>query len=71
VSQCQSQEKGEKVFDKVKVEVYGMRGEKLMVGELVGEKKHEFWISELRHGIYFVKIVADGYVETVKLIKLR
>ncbi|MDP1622768.1 MAG: T9SS type A sorting domain-containing protein [Bacteroidales bacterium] len=63
------EQKGEKVYNKVDVEVYGMRGEKLMKGEMTGEMKHEFWVSDLRNGLYFVKIVADDYVETIKLIK--
>ena len=62
---------GEKVYDKVKVEVFGMRGERVMTGEIVGEKKHEFFLSDLPHGLYFVKLIAEGYVETFKLVKTR
>jgi hypothetical protein len=48
-----------------------MHGDKLMTGELTGEKKHEFWTSDLPHGIYIVKVIAEGYVETFKLVKTR
>ena len=65
------EQKGEKVYGKVKVEIYGMRGDRLMTGEMIGEKKHQFWMSDLPSGLYFVKVVADGYVETFKLVKTR
>ena len=62
---------GDKLYDKVSVEVYGMRGERIMTDELVRERKHEFWLSDLPHGLYFVKVVAKGNVETFKLVKTR
>ena len=65
------EQKGEKVYDKVNVEVYGMRGERLMNEELIGEKKHEFMFSDLPPGLYFIKVLANEYVETFKLIKSR
>jgi hypothetical protein len=65
------EQKSGKISAKVQVEIYGMRGERLMTGELIGEKKHEFSVSDLPHGLYFVKVVADGYLETFKLVKAR
>jgi hypothetical protein len=65
------EQKSNRVYDKVMAEVYSMRGERLMTHEMVGEKKHVFWTSDLPHGLYFVKIVADEYVETIKLVKIR
>jgi hypothetical protein len=65
------EQRGGKSFDNVKVEIYGMHGERLMSGEMAGEKKHKFWTSGLPQGLYFVKVVADGYVETFKLVKAR
>jgi hypothetical protein len=65
------EQKGEKLYDNVKVEVYGMRGEKMMTGELIGEQKHQFGLNDLPHGIYIVKVYADGYLETFKLVKTR
>jgi hypothetical protein len=65
------EQKSTRVYEKVVAEVYSMRGERLMTREMVGEKKHEFWTSDLPHGLYFVKIVADEYVETFKLVKIR
>ncbi len=60
-----------KVYEKVQVMIYGTRGEQLMTGAMIGEKKHEFQVSELPTGLYFVKIIADGYVEVIKLVKTR
>jgi hypothetical protein len=65
------EQKSGKTFGKVQVEIYGMHGEKLMTGELTGEKKHEFYVSDLPHGLYFVKVIADGYLESFKLVKTR
>ncbi|MCX6307249.1 MAG: T9SS type A sorting domain-containing protein, partial [Bacteroidetes bacterium] len=65
------EQKSGKVYGKILVEVYAMHGERVMTGAMIGENKHEFWISELQHGLYFVKITADNYVETFKLVKTR
>ena len=65
------EQKGERVYGKVQIEIYGMRGDRLMTREMIGEKKHEFWTSDLPYGLYFVKVVADNYVETFKLVKTR
>ena len=48
-----------------------MRGERVFKAEMVGEKLHEFSTSEMPTGLYFVKIIADDYTETVKLVKTR
>jgi hypothetical protein len=64
-------QKGEKTYGNIKVEVYSMKGEKVLTEKMIGEQKHEFRFSEIPVGLYFVKIVADDYVETVKLIKTR
>jgi hypothetical protein len=65
------EQKGGTLYDNLKVEVYGMRGERLMNGEMIGEKSHEFWLSNLPHGLYFVKVIAGEQVETFKLVKTR
>ncbi|MCX6303665.1 MAG: T9SS type A sorting domain-containing protein [Bacteroidetes bacterium] len=64
-------QKGEHAYGAVKVEVYSMKGEKIMTEQMIGEKSHEFQFSGMPAGIYFVKVVADNYVETIKLIKSR
>jgi len=64
-------QKGEREYGNVRVDVYGMRGDKVLSTQMIGEKMHEFVTSTLPTGIYFVKIVADDYTETIKLIKTR
>ncbi len=62
---------GEIQYGSLKVDVYGMRGEKLMSGKMTGEKRHEFSLSEMPEGLYFVKVTSDNSNETYKLVKTR
>ena len=48
-----------------------MNGAKVLTENMVGEKSHEFRFADLPGGLYFVKVVADNYVETIKLVKSR
>ena len=62
-------QKGDNLYGNVKVEVFSMRGEKVMTETIIGEKMHDFRFSGMATGLYFVKVVADGYAETMKLVK--
>ena len=64
-------QKGDMQYGNVKVEIYGMRGDRVLASQMIGEKSHEFTTSSLPVGLYFVKVVADHYTETIKLIKTR
>ncbi len=64
-------QKADKLFGNVSVEIYSMRGEKVMTDRMVGEQSHEFNIAEIPAGLYFVKITAEGYTETIKLVRTR
>ena len=64
-------QRNDKLCDNVNVDIYNMHGEKVLTDRMMGEKKHEFRFSEIPVGFYFVKVVADNYVETIKLIKTR
>lgn len=64
-------QKSDREYSDVTVEIFNISGGKILTGQMIGEKRHEFSTSELPTGIYFVKIVADDYVETIKLIKSR
>ena len=55
--------------DKVHVEIYSARGEKLLTEELTGARKHLFSISDKPVGVYFIRVITEMGVETVKLIK--
>lgn len=63
-------QKGDRNVSEVKVVVYNMSGGMVMNETMAGEK-HEFRFADMPHGIYFVKVVADDYVETIKLVKTR
>jgi hypothetical protein len=63
-------QKGERQYGNVKVEVYNMSGKKVLTDNMIGLEKHEILITGLPSGLYFVKVVADDYVETIKLVKL-
>lgn len=62
---------GEKVYRSVTLELCSIRGERLLIREVDDGQKHEFPVSDLQAGLYFVKIVADGTVETFKLVVNR
>jgi hypothetical protein len=64
-------QKGDRNYSDVKVEVYTMSGEKVLTESMIGEKRHEFRFADMHAGLYFVKVVADDYVETIKLVKVR
>jgi hypothetical protein len=65
------EQKGDHSREDVKVEIYGMRGERVLTGEMPGERKHEFSISGFAPGLYFVKVVSGDSMETIKLIKTQ
>ncbi|MEI6436841.1 MAG: T9SS type A sorting domain-containing protein, partial [Bacteroidota bacterium] len=64
-------QKGDRIYNNVKVEVYAMSGEKVLTESIIGLMKHEFRFNDMPSGLYFVRVVADDYVETIKLVKTR
>jgi hypothetical protein len=64
-------QKGDRNYSIVKVEVYSMSGEKVLTESMVGETNHEFRFVDRSTGLYFVKVVADDCVETIKLVKVK
>ena len=55
----------------VYVDIYGMRGEKLLSDRMFNEKQHIFTISDVPQGIYFVRVVKGTRTEIFKLILTR
>lgn len=55
--------------EKVRVEIYGMKGEKVLVKELAGRNTHDFSLEEVPAGLYFVRVFAGEKAETMKLVK--
>ena len=64
-------QKGNVSFGSVKVEIYSMSGAKVLTENMIGQKQHEFRFADMPNGLYFVKVVAGDYVETIKLVKTR
>jgi hypothetical protein len=53
------------------VEISGIRGERVSRTEFPGGNRHEFNITEIPAGLYFVHIIAADHAETIKLVKTR
>ncbi len=62
---------GNNTYNSVVIEIAGMQGETLKSVTLNGEKSHEFRLPDLAQGLYFVKIMADGTVSNIKLVKMK
>ncbi len=62
--------KGSRSFENLKIEVYSMNGQRVLTGNMIGDKRQEFGFSGMPKGLYFVKVAASDYVETIKLVKL-
>ena len=60
---------GEALVDRVKVDVYGSWGEKVLTAQLSGERKHEFSLSDRPEGVYFIRVITGDKAKTVKIIK--
>jgi hypothetical protein len=63
-------QKGDQSYSDIRVEIFSMSGEKVMTEKMVGQK-HEFRFADMPSGLYFVKLLAEDYVETIKLVKTR
>jgi hypothetical protein len=55
----------------ITVEITGMHGERVYEAELAGAVFHEFHLSEIPAGLYFVNIISSNRTETLKLVKSR
>jgi len=53
----------------VKVEIYGMHGEKILNDQFTGEKKHEFSLESNPTGIYFIRVFCGDNLGSQKIIK--
>ena len=63
------EQKGENQYGNVRVDVYGLRGDKVLNGEMIGERSHVFSLSERTPGIYFIHVASGTNVEVFKIIK--
>ncbi|MCX6269168.1 MAG: MopE-related protein [Bacteroidetes bacterium] len=55
----------------ITVEIYGLCGDRMLKESMTGEKRHEFDLSGIPAGLYFVKIKTGNQNETIKLVKTR
>lgn len=53
----------------VKVEIYGIHGERLLNEKYTGEKKHEFSLEGKPAGIFFIRIFCGENIGSQKIIK--
>lgn len=62
-------QRGDKFFENVTMTLYSMHGERIITRELSGQKSFTFSVSGYPSGFYFIKLVANDHVESIKLIK--
>jgi hypothetical protein len=60
---------GENGMEKVRVEIYSLQGEKLLTEELLNERRHVFSLSDRSVGVYFIRVVTELNVETIKVVR--
>ncbi len=53
----------------IRVEIYGSQGEKVFTKVLYGERRHEFTLSNVPAGVYFIRVISGFKTEAVKIIK--
>jgi hypothetical protein len=63
------EQKGEKDLRNVRVEVYGLRGDKIMTTEMINEHSHLFSLSGMAPGIYLIHVASEVNAEVFKIIK--
>jgi hypothetical protein len=61
--------KGIKPLESVKVDIYGMKGERIRRIEIAGEEKHEVSMENSPAGLYFIRIMTNEKAQTIKLMK--
>ncbi len=54
---------------RIRTEGYGNTGAAVFTADLRGEKRHNYSLSHLPAGIYFVRVIAGEKMETIKIIK--
>lgn len=60
---------GGSTAESVRVDVYGIWGEKILSTNINGERKHEFSLSSNPPGMYFIRVTYGNKSETAKIVK--
>jgi hypothetical protein len=66
---CTVETKGIDFREKIVVDIYAMHGIKIFSKTMTGSISYQLSIQQLPAGLYFVRIVVGGKVETLKLVK--
>ena len=53
----------------IHVEIYGMKGERILTKEMTEVRKQEFSLEGRANGIYLVRIIAEEATRTVRVLK--
>jgi hypothetical protein len=64
-------QKGDVKFETLGIEIRDMQGTRILKQTLEGTGTHVVHLTDIKPGMYIVKVVANGYVETIKLIKVN
>jgi hypothetical protein len=59
------------VFEQCMVEIYDMKGKKIVTDEWAGEQKREFSLSGMPSGIYLIRVISDRNSGTTRIIKQK
>jgi hypothetical protein len=63
--------KGEVMTDKAQVDIFDMRGDRVLTASYAGEQTHLFTVNDLSPGLYFLKVISGKRIESFKLIVTR
>ena len=55
--------------DHIRIDLFRMDGKKIFSKVLIGEYRHEFSLSDQPAGVYFIRVISGGKVETAKIIR--
>lgn len=55
--------------EKIHVEIYGIRGDRVLTTALEGQDKYKLSLSEQPVGVYFVRMTSGRTTETLKIVK--
>jgi hypothetical protein len=54
----------------VKVEIFNAHGERVLLTEFSGTKRHEIFLSGLPSGIYFMRVFQQAFLGVGKIVRL-
>lgn len=63
------EQSGDDPGQNLQLEIYSLLGKRMLLDNIMGEKQHQFNLGNVPNGIYLVKIMTGGKVETIKLVK--